>query len=84
LIVNNLQMEQFLEQLIRQQTGGGNVKPQTGICNQSYQWGEVFLIDWGKLGFAPGGTESFLLPHQYHGVYVGFFCFDWQSLKISF
>lgn len=52
------------------------------LYQRSYHWGELFLIDWGQLGYAPGGIESFLLPHHYYGVQVGFFQFDWQSFNI--
>ena len=47
-----------------------------------YSWGKLISLNWGLLGYAPGGVQYCLLPTGFPAVSVGFLQLDWASARI--
>jgi hypothetical protein len=48
-----------------------------------YEWGELVEINWSSVGFAPGGTSYFLLPHDLPCVDLRCLQLDWGSVTVQ-
>lgn len=47
-----------------------------------HSWGNLISLNWGALGYAPGGTEYCLLPDGSPAISIGFLRLDWKSVRI--
>ena len=52
------------------------------ISTEEYSWGKVIALSWHRMGFAPGGTEYCMLPHEGPVISTGFIKLNWISVKI--
>jgi len=49
---------------------------------EHFSWGMLFSMDWGSMGYAPGGVEYCLLPIDGPAISTGFLRLDWPSVQI--
>ncbi|KAG8153335.1 hypothetical protein [Burkholderia catarinensis] len=52
------------------------------VKTDHYSWGKLISMDWGSLGYAPGGLEYCLLPIDGPAISIGFLRLDWTSVRI--
>jgi hypothetical protein len=48
----------------------------------SYPWGKLISLNWGALGYAPGGVEHCILPIKSCAVSLGCLRLDWTNLEV--
>lgn len=44
--------------------------------------GQVLSLNWSALGYAPGGRQYCLLPHDLPAIGTGFLRLDWQGVTV--
>jgi hypothetical protein len=49
----------------------------------NFPWGKLVSLNWGSLGYAPGGTEYCLLPSSSPAISLGFLRLDWASVRVN-
>jgi len=49
----------------------------------NYSWGVLVSLLWHELGYAPGGSESVVLPNNSKAIYFGLVSINWDSLIIE-
>ena len=49
----------------------------------NYSWGILVSLLWHELGYAPGGSESVVLPANSKAIYFGLVPINWDSLIIE-
>lgn len=49
----------------------------------NYSWGILISLLWHELGYAPGGSESVVLPNNSKAIYFGLVPINWSSLIIE-
>ncbi|MEM5318178.1 hypothetical protein [Paraburkholderia sp. JHI869] len=52
------------------------------VKTDHYSWGRLISMDWGSMGYAPGGVEYCLLPIDGPAISTGFLRLDWPSVQI--
>jgi hypothetical protein len=52
------------------------------VKTDHYSWGSLMSMDWGSLGYAPGGVEYCLLPNDGPAISIGFLRLKWTSVRI--
>jgi hypothetical protein len=48
-----------------------------------FHWGTLLKLNWGLLGYAPGGVEHYLFPTGTRGVHFEFLQANWDDLIIK-
>jgi hypothetical protein len=55
----------------------------SAIQTVSYSWGKLISLNWGALGYAPGGCEYCILPFDSFAICLGHLRLDWAKVKVN-
>lgn len=57
-------------------------KMQHAVRTAEFPWGTLVSLDWGELGYAPGGMEYCILPTDGPAISMGYLRLDWAGVRI--